>query len=165
MWDLPELGIKPLFPALASRFLTTEPPGKPSGEYPLSDTCCKAEAGVLGSVTQTGTSEGEASCLSRGARPGSTGSWACSDDTQASGLWRSLGSGRGQLSLPPRTRGRVPGSRWVAARLTLGDAGAKRALWGRAWFTVSHSLMVSGCWYFCGKARLSSTPGTCLCSQ
>ena len=29
MWDLPRSGIKPLFPALAGRFFTTEPPGKP----------------------------------------------------------------------------------------------------------------------------------------
>ena len=29
MWDLPGQGIKPMSPALASRFLTTEPPGKP----------------------------------------------------------------------------------------------------------------------------------------
>ena len=29
MWDLPRPGIKPVSPALAGRFLTTEPPGKP----------------------------------------------------------------------------------------------------------------------------------------
>ena len=29
MWDLPRSGIKPLSPALAGRFLPTEPPGKP----------------------------------------------------------------------------------------------------------------------------------------
>ena len=28
MWDLPRSGIKPLSPALAGRFVTTEPPGK-----------------------------------------------------------------------------------------------------------------------------------------
>ena len=28
MWDLPGLGIKPVSPALAGRFLTTGPPGK-----------------------------------------------------------------------------------------------------------------------------------------
>ena len=28
-WDLPGPGIKPMSPALAGRFLTTEPPGKP----------------------------------------------------------------------------------------------------------------------------------------
>ena len=30
MWDLPGSGIKPLSPALAGRFFTTGPPGKPS---------------------------------------------------------------------------------------------------------------------------------------
>ena len=29
MWDLPRLGLEPLYPALAGRFLTAEPPGKP----------------------------------------------------------------------------------------------------------------------------------------
>ena len=29
MWDLPGPGLEPLSPALAGRFLTTEPPGKP----------------------------------------------------------------------------------------------------------------------------------------
>ena len=29
MWDLPGPGHEPVFPALASRFLTTAPPGKP----------------------------------------------------------------------------------------------------------------------------------------
>ena len=29
MWDLPRPGTKPMSPALAGRFLTTEPPGKP----------------------------------------------------------------------------------------------------------------------------------------
>ena len=28
MWDPPRLGIEPVFPALASGYLTTEPPGK-----------------------------------------------------------------------------------------------------------------------------------------
>ena len=30
IWDLPELGIEPVPPALAGEFFTTEPPGKPS---------------------------------------------------------------------------------------------------------------------------------------
>ena len=30
MWNLPGSGIEPVFPALAGRFFTTEPPGKPS---------------------------------------------------------------------------------------------------------------------------------------
>ena len=29
MWDLPGPGLEPMSPALAGRFLTTEPPGKP----------------------------------------------------------------------------------------------------------------------------------------
>ena len=29
MWDLPRPGIEPVSPALAGRFFTTEPPGKP----------------------------------------------------------------------------------------------------------------------------------------
>ena len=29
MWDLPRSGIEPVFPALAGRFFTTEPPGNP----------------------------------------------------------------------------------------------------------------------------------------
>ena len=29
MWDLPRLGIDPMFPALVGGFFTTEPPGKP----------------------------------------------------------------------------------------------------------------------------------------
>ena len=33
MWDLPGLGIEPVSPALAGRFLTTAPPGK----FPLTD--------------------------------------------------------------------------------------------------------------------------------
>ena len=31
MWDLPGPGIEPVSPALAGRFLTTAPPGKPRG--------------------------------------------------------------------------------------------------------------------------------------
>ena len=35
MWDLPDPGIKPVSPALAGRFFTTEPPGKPPGTWVL----------------------------------------------------------------------------------------------------------------------------------
>ena len=31
MWDLPRPGLEPVSPALAGRFSTTEPPGKPMG--------------------------------------------------------------------------------------------------------------------------------------
>ena len=33
MWDLPRPGLEPVSPALAGRFLTTAPPGKPSLVY------------------------------------------------------------------------------------------------------------------------------------
>jgi len=33
MWDLPGPGIKPMSPALAGRFFTTEPPGKPQESF------------------------------------------------------------------------------------------------------------------------------------
>ena len=33
MWDLPRSGNKPMSPALAEGFFTTEPPGKPKGEF------------------------------------------------------------------------------------------------------------------------------------
>ena len=35
MWDLPEPGMEPVFPAPAGRLLTTEPPGNP-GEFFLT---------------------------------------------------------------------------------------------------------------------------------
>ena len=33
MWDLPRPGLEPVFPALAGRFSTTAPPGKPSSIF------------------------------------------------------------------------------------------------------------------------------------
>ena len=33
MWDLPGPGLEPVSPALAGRFLTTAPPGKPPGGF------------------------------------------------------------------------------------------------------------------------------------
>ena len=33
LWDLLGLGIKPMSPALAGRFLSTDPPGKPTIEF------------------------------------------------------------------------------------------------------------------------------------
>ena len=36
MWNLPAPGIEPVSPALAGRFLSTGPPGKP---WPLSSSC------------------------------------------------------------------------------------------------------------------------------
>ena len=37
MWDLPGPGLEPMYPALAGRFLTTAPPGKP---YCVFCCCC-----------------------------------------------------------------------------------------------------------------------------
>ena len=45
MWDLPRPGLEPVSPALAGRFSTTAPPGKPKKSFyildisPLSDIC------------------------------------------------------------------------------------------------------------------------------
>ena len=36
VWDLPGPGIEPVFPALAGRFLTTGPPGKPTTGFVLN---------------------------------------------------------------------------------------------------------------------------------
>ena len=38
MWDLPGPGLEPVSPALAGRFLTTEPPGKPPEGITLKGT-------------------------------------------------------------------------------------------------------------------------------
>ena len=35
MWDLPRPGLEPVSPALAGRFLTTAPPGKPPNIFDL----------------------------------------------------------------------------------------------------------------------------------
>ena len=35
MWDLPRPGLEPVSPALAGRFSTTAPPGKPQGKFYL----------------------------------------------------------------------------------------------------------------------------------
>ena len=39
MWDLPRPGLKPVSPALAGRFLTTAPPGKPHFLYSTLSNC------------------------------------------------------------------------------------------------------------------------------
>ena len=36
MWDLPRPGLEPVSPALAGRFSTTAPPGKPKSDFLLS---------------------------------------------------------------------------------------------------------------------------------
>ena len=40
MWDLPRPGLEPMSPALASRFSTTAPPGKPTSWFYLQFICC-----------------------------------------------------------------------------------------------------------------------------
>ena len=70
MWNLPRQGIKPVSPALAGRFFTTEPPGKPllflsilktSLDFPDSsvgkESACNA--GDPGSIPGSGRSPGE----------------------------------------------------------------------------------------------------------
>ena len=77
MWDLPGLGIEPMSPALASRFFTTEPPGKPSSvlalRIPGTGAWWAAVFGVpqsrtrlkrLSSSSSSMTSKGEISLLS-----------------------------------------------------------------------------------------------------
>ena len=39
MWDLPRPGLEPVSPALAGRFSTTAPPGKPGSEFSNSQNC------------------------------------------------------------------------------------------------------------------------------
>ena len=36
MWELPRSGIEPMFPALARKFFTTDPPGKPKNLFLLT---------------------------------------------------------------------------------------------------------------------------------
>ena len=43
MWDLPRPGLEPVFPALAGRFSTTAPPGKPSGNLKLGNSALNLE--------------------------------------------------------------------------------------------------------------------------
>ena len=43
MWDLPRPGLEPVSPALAGRFSTTVPPGKPSISFFVSGKGCKRE--------------------------------------------------------------------------------------------------------------------------
>ena len=38
MWDLPRPGLEPMSPALAGRFLTTEPPGKSQDTFNIMKT-------------------------------------------------------------------------------------------------------------------------------
>ena len=55
VWDLPGAGIKPLSPALAGGFFTTEPPGKPSHSILLLSSSAEKVArkpprGQLGTI-------------------------------------------------------------------------------------------------------------------
>ena len=47
MWDLPRPGLEPVSPALAGRFSTTAPPGKPEGEF-LRSTDTRAPPSAFG---------------------------------------------------------------------------------------------------------------------
>ena len=42
MWDLPGPGIKPVSPALAGEFFTTEPPGKPCATLLTRTVVCSS---------------------------------------------------------------------------------------------------------------------------
>ena len=59
-WDLPRSGIKPVSPALAGTFFTTEPPGKPKTciETGLSHHACPCCARAVSTA-----SHGELACL------------------------------------------------------------------------------------------------------
>ena len=52
MWDPPRPGLKPVSPALAGRFSTTVPPGKPTNNYCLSSSEASYEEGIHRSVLQ-----------------------------------------------------------------------------------------------------------------
>ena len=52
MWNLPELGIKPMFPALAGEFFTTEQSGKPCYSILQMRTLRHSEMRQLPKVTQ-----------------------------------------------------------------------------------------------------------------
>ena len=56
MWDLPRPGIEPVSPALASRFLTTAPPGK-SWESFSTPTVWKLTVSSVGVLLITGRLE------------------------------------------------------------------------------------------------------------
>ena len=70
MWDLPRPGLEPVSPALAGRFLTTAPPGKPHGNI-LSrrGTWSRSHQKSYGGVSKEGVLEeaiGEAWTIVRG---------------------------------------------------------------------------------------------------
>ena len=48
--DLPDPGIEPMSPALASGFFTTEPPGKPIYELLCVQSPCRASYSLLRSI-------------------------------------------------------------------------------------------------------------------
>ena len=59
MWDLPRLGLEPMFPALAGRFPTTAPPGKPPVVSFFTITlfqrkCSFSSSSDIGSLIHTG---------------------------------------------------------------------------------------------------------------
>ena len=50
MWDLPTPGLKPVSPALAGRFSSAAPPGKPWGPIFLRGFCFKGSLGLVHSL-------------------------------------------------------------------------------------------------------------------
>ena len=47
MWDLPRPGLEPVSPALAGRFSTTAPPGKPSMRFFTAEFQCALQANSI----------------------------------------------------------------------------------------------------------------------
>ena len=52
MWDLPRSGLEPMSPALAGRFSTTAPPGKPHPSFLFPSNTLLSLPGVLQSIPQ-----------------------------------------------------------------------------------------------------------------
>ena len=61
MWDLPRPGLEPVSPALAGRFSTTAPPGKPRS-VAFSDVRFGAHAAVDGACSPPGPTEPPSVC-------------------------------------------------------------------------------------------------------
>ena len=58
MWDLPRPGLEPVSPALAGRFSTTAPPGKPKSKYfYLGSLCPRSESGCVSKASPTQDAE------------------------------------------------------------------------------------------------------------
>ena len=164
MWVLPRPGLKPVSPALAGRFLTTAPPGKP---YPLPLQCqiCPSLCSffifiylfIYGCVGSSFLCEGflplrqAGATLHRGARASHYRGLSCcgaqAPDAQAQQLWptgpvapRHVGSSR------TRARTRVP----CTGRQTLNRCATREApefvfLNGSAYFCLDVKQWATGC--------------------